>query len=336
MSKFTVFSTGAMKDIVRNAEVLFNKSKASIAPVIRNSGLVRVMDIPDMSGREREFSEVDGQLYAPKKREHEAAKKRENVQGFTKIGYLNRFGDETDITFEARKWGKYPEIMNGIKSLGKTIVNRLELDGQHRIGFGHETSYVDYDGDTVDVTVGDGLSLFNTLHRLKGTTKTYRNTLNGNAPLSISSLEAMEKMRKENAVNQFGEKITQGDDILWTTDDPATTNEARNILRSTARPEVDFSAGVYNSYQGKYKHVELPLIATDAKGTHDTTKAKYWGVANSDMTTLYLGINEEPHMKKPEKEEDFHTDTITLGARGAWMYVTVGANWIAASKGDNS
>ena len=59
------------------------------------------------------------------------------------------------------------------------------------------------------------------------------------------------------------------------------------------------NSAVVNPYVRKYNHVVLPRIATDKDGNVDSTKAKYWGVASSNLSTAYLGMHEEPHMKMP-------------------------------------
>jgi len=87
-------------------------------------------------------------------------------------------------------------------------------------------------------------------------------------------------------------------------------NTAREYLRSIASPDATH-AGVVNVYQGKYKHVILPRVATDANGAPDSTKRGYWGIASSQMSSFYLGIWEQPHLIPPaanSNSEDVQTD----------------------------
>ena len=115
----------------------------------------------------------------------------------------------------------------------------MELDLSHRITFGTATSYVDMDGVTVDLTVGDGLSLFNAAHTVRGSATTYRNILSGNPAFSKSSLEGMEKLVVEETINQFGEKMAMPFDIIFSTDDPNTVNTIRTELNSTSSTTVE-------------------------------------------------------------------------------------------------
>lgn len=329
----------SLPDFVRNAEILWNMGADSVQDVARSSGLFKEVSIPMMTGNTREFSEIDLEEYATKKRESDQAARARVQQGYSKTGTLYRVSKDIGISFEMRSYGKYEQIKDKLTNLGKLGKNRMELDLSHRLTFGTATAYTDMDGDSIDVTVGDTLALFSTVHTLRGSSTTFRNRLANNPQLSQGSLEAMEKMRLENTYNQFGQKMTIPANILWTTDDPNTVNTAKKILQSTA--DVDsVNNGVVNPYRNKYKHVSLPRVATDKDGAVDSTKAKYWGLASSEMSTAYLGVNEEPHMKTPPAEgksnEEFSTDDWNFGTRGGWMIVIVAAAWISISTGDGT
>ena len=328
-----------LSDFVRNAEILWAMGKESVPQVMRNSGLVKEMPIPQLTGNTREFTEIDLEEYASRKNESDQSQRARVQQGYSKTGTLYRVSKDIGISYEMRTQGKYFEIKQKLTNLGKLAPNRLDLDLSHRIGFGTATTYTDQDQVSVDIAVGDTLALFSTAHTLRGSSTTFRNRLANNPQLSRGSLEAMEKMRVENCYNQFGQKMYMNDDILWTSDDPNTVNTAKELLRSTSNP-TQSNEGVVNVYQNKYKLVVLPRVATDADGAPDSTKAKYWGVASSTYSTLYLGMHEEPHLKTPpadgKSNEEFSTDDWNFGVRGGWMIVTVSAGWIGFSSGDGT
>jgi len=333
-------NTVTLSDLVRNAQILWNKGYASVSQVLRGSGLVKEIPVPQMTGNTREFSEIDLNEYAKKKPQGDATTKAKVQQGYSKIGYLKRIGAEIGITYEMRTQGKYFEIKNKLTNLGKLAPNRLALDLEHRLGFGSATSYEDQDGDTVDISVGDTLALFSTVHTVRGSSSTFRNILANNPQLSRGALEAMEKTRVENCINQFGEKMANADNVLWTTDDPNTVNTARELLRATANPTQN-NPGVPNVYQGKYTHIVLPRVATDKDGAVDSTKAKRWGVASTEYSTFMLGVHEEPRMKSTSGKEgsnaeEFTTDDVNFGVRAGYFIVIVSANWVGVSYGDAS
>jgi hypothetical protein len=329
---------GVLSDFVRNAEIMWAQGAQSVPQYVRNSGLVKEIPVPQMTGNTREFSEIDLEEYARKKLEGDQAARARVQQGYSKTATLKRYGLEIGITYEMRTQGKYFDIKQKLTNLGKQIPNRLDLDLSHRLGFGSATTYADMDGETVDIAVGDTLALYSTVHTVRGSSTTFRNRLANSPQLSRGALEAMEKMRVENTINQFGQKMTIPDNILWTTDDPNTVNTAMEILKSTTNM-TQSNPGVVNTYQGKYRHVVLPRLATDKDGAVDSTKAKYWGVASSDYSTFFLGVHEEANLKSPtpgSNAEEFSTDNWNFGARGGYLIAIVSANWLGVSYGDGT
>lgn len=328
-----------LSDFVRNAEILWHMGAKSVPQVVRGSGLVKEVSIPQLTGNTREFSEIDLNEYAKKKGESDQAARARVQQGYSKTGTLKRIATDIGISYEMRTQGKYYEIKQRLTNLGSQAMKRLDLDLSHRITFATSTTYADMDGETVDIAVGDTKALVATDHTLRGSSTTFRNRLANNPQLSRGALEAMEKMRVENTYNQFGEKLTMTDDILWVTDDPNTINTAKEILRSTSNPTQN-NAGVMNTYENKYRLVIMPRVATDKNGAVDSTKAKYWGVACSEYSTFFLGVHEEPHMKAPpaagSNAEEFSTDDWNFGTRAGYMIVIVTGTWIGMSLGDGT
>ena len=326
-----------LPDLVRNAEILWQMGKESVPNVMRGSGLVKEISIPQMTGNTREFSEIDLEEYAKFKGESDQTARAKVQQGYSKTATLYRVGLTIGISYELRTQGKYFEIKSKLTNLGAVVPNRLDLDLAHRFTFGTATSYTDQDGRTVDTTIGDTYQLFHTAHTLRGSSTTFRNRLANNPQFSRGGLEAMEKMRVENSFNQFGQKMAgMTDDILWTTDDPNTINTVKEILRSTSNPTQN-NNGVVNTYQGKYRHVILPRVATDKDGAIDSTKAKYWGVASSKYSTFYLGVHEEAHLVSPtagSNAEEFSTQDWQFGSWGGFLMCAVSGGWIGFSSGD--
>lgn len=331
-------STINIGDFVRNAEILWLKGADAFMPVVRRSGLVREVTIPQNSGNTREFSEIDLELYARVKGERDQSKYGKIQQGYSKTGTLYRVSLSESITYEMRTQGKYLEVQQRLLNLLPTAMRRMELDLSHRIAFATSTSYTDQDGRTVDVTIGDTLALASTSHTVRGSATTFRNRLANSPQISRGSMEAMEKMRVENSINQFGQKVAVNDDILWTTDDPNTVNTARELLQSTASVASGANDGVTNVYRAKYKHVILPLVATDKDGNVDSTKAKYWGLASSMRSAFFLGVHEEPHVVPPTvgDGQSVLTDDWVFGTRAGYMIVVPAAGWFSISLGDGT
>ena len=331
-------SIASLSDFVRNAEILWLRGLQGVDQAARTSGLFKEVAIPQNSGNVREFSEIDLQEYATKKYESDDITRAKVQQGYTKVGTLYRVAKTIGISYEMRTQGKYMEVQNRLTNLGTLVNKRMDLDLSLRIGFGTSTSYTDQDGDSIDITVGDTYQLFYTAHTLRGATTTFRNRLANNPQFSPGALEAMQTMRIANTYNQFGEAMSIQDDVIWSTNDPNTVRTIQETLRSTSN-NTQNNPGVVNLYNGAYRHVILPRIDMTAAGAKDSTKAKYWGVACTAMSTAYLGVHEEAHMTAPtvgSNAEDFMNDDWNFKTSGGWMIVVVSASWIGMSSGDGT
>ena len=331
-------NTISLSDFTKLADVIWIQGFQSVEPAMVNSGLVKIMNIDENTGNTREFSEIDTNEYLSYKGEGDQSARAKVQQGYSKTMTKYRVAENIGITYEMRHENKYPEVTNAILDGGRKGPNTIDLDLSHRLSFGTATSYTDRDGRTIATTVGDGYQLFYTAHTLAGSSTTFRNRLAGNPQLSKGALESMEQLIVEQCYNHLGEKKTANFDILWITDDANTKNTAMEYMKSVADPDAVHS-GVINPYQGKYKLVILPRVATTAAGAPDSTKAKYWGIASSQMSSFYLGIWEAPHMIPPTANsngEDVQTDDWDYRVRAGYGIVVVGAGWIRFSSGDGT
>ena len=331
-------NTISLAVFTRLAGVIFEKAKEAVEATCRNSGIFVVEDVPDNSGEVRDYTEIDLQLYtADKQQGNQAARARVQL-GYNRQLTVVRQALDIGITYEMRKFNKYPDVVRKLTNLAQTPLNRLELDLQHRLGFGTATTYTNKDGRVVDISLGDTLALWSTAHTLTGSATTYRNRLAGNPQLSKGALEGMERLIAEETLNNFGQKIAIPFDILWTTDDPATVNTALEYLNSVAAPDFA-NSGVTNVYKAKFKHVKLPLVATTAAGAVDAAKRRFWGISSSLMSDAHLAIWETPHLKSPSElnaGEDFPTDDWNFGVRAGWGIGIVTGRAHRFSSGDAS
>ena len=304
----------------RLAGVIFNRALEIMGTPARSSGIFQIETVPDNSGETRDFTEIDLELYADNKGQGAQAGRARVQLGFNKLITVKRVAKDIGITYEMRKFNKYPDVVRRLTNLAQMPVNRLELDLSHRLGFGTATSYTDKNGSVTDISLGDTLALWSTAHTLTGAATTYRNRLAGNPQLSKGALEGMERLVAEETLNNFGEKVMIPFDILWTTDDPNTVNTALEYLTSVAAPDFQ-NSGVTNVYKAKYKHVKLPLVATTAAGLPDATKRRFWGISSSQMTDARLATWEAPHLKSPSDlnaGEEFSTDDWNFGVRAGY------------------
>ena len=320
----------------RLAGVIFEKAKGAFQSVARNSGIFIVEDVPENTGDVRDYAEIDLELYSANKPQGNQAARARVQLGYNKNVSVIRSALDIGITYEMRKFNKYPDVVRRLTSLAETPLNRQELDLQHFLSFGTATTYLDRDVLTRDITTGATQTLWNTAHTLTGSATTYRNRLAGNPQLSKGALEGIERLGAEESLNNFGQKIPIPFDILWTTDDPGTVNTALEYLNSVAAPDFA-NSGVTNVYKAKYKHVKLSLFATTAAGAVDATKRRSWGLASSMMTNAHLAVWEVPHLKTPSElnaGEEFSTDDWNFGVRSGWGIGVVVGRGLLFSSGD--
>jgi len=337
-----VLNTPTFGDLVANKHIIFTKGIMSIAPAARESGIFKLGTWGDGQGNTKEYSEFELENFATQKDEGAQTENAQVQQGYSKTVSPIRFAKQISITWEMRKYNKYTSAVQKLTGLGKLVTNRYEMDLQHRIGFGTATDYTTKEGKTRSIDCGDGYALYYSGHTLTGSSTTYRNILANNPQLSSGSLEAMEKMNVENTLNNFGEKMVLDYDILWTTDDANTLNTARELIKSTSKISAP-NSGVINTNEGKYKHVKLAYVNTDANGANDTDKAKYWGLSSSaeEGSQLYSDLAEAPNVSAlggltATNAENFSTDDWFFKGSGAWSIVAVVGRGNSLSKGDGS
>lgn len=289
-------------------------------------------------GNTKRYDEVDTETYAKLKRQGEAVQKASIGVGYNVTMTKKRIGLEIDVTQEMRDENRYPEVGALITNLTHFCPQRIELDATHRLTFGTATSYVDMDGETVDLTGGDALAIFSAVHTLKFSSTTYSNIVSGNPVFSQGALEAAELLTTTDILNNFGDKRVLTFNTIITGSDPNTKNAVKQFLNSTSDVDQN-NPGVINIYQNAYKHLVLAQLATTALGANDSTKRRYWflGALQQGVNGLqaYYGQWEAPHMvatpASGNNMEDPHKDIWSWGTRAGYGFTIVSGRGIIGS-----
>jgi hypothetical protein len=313
---------------------VYTKSLESYDYVLKNSGLVRVDSMALNAGQFKRLSEMPVTTrFASIKDEGAPVASAAFQLGYEKDLQIVRFGLSITITREERIQNKNPEVVQKLLNIARAVPERMELDLAHRIGFGAATSYVEKDGKTIDISLGDGFQLFYSAHTVTGSSTTYRNRLAADPAFSKGSLEAMQRLISEETFDNLGQKVNLNFDIVWSTDDKVTQNRIDEELNAKA-DTTSSNAGTFNVNYKSLRRVSSPYIATTATGAVDTTKRRYWGIASSEMTDLYLCTLEAPSMFAPadgNNGEDFRTSNWSYKTEGSYGIATVTGRWIKAS-----
>lgn len=268
------------------------------------------------------YEEYDTDTFASWKPQGSNTTKARAGVGYQKQAKVRRFGVEIDITDEMRKFNKYPEVRAKLTNLTNYAPERIELDLTHRLTFASATTYVDRDGNTIDITVGDALALASASHILKYSSTTWSNVVSGAPTFSRTGLESAELLASTNILNNFGEKRKMNFNVLFFADNPTTENLVMEMLQSTASISSGINSGVKNVYEAKYKPLKLSYLATTAQGAYDVTKKGYWGIvatgSDEGSWQAYFPTWEAAYLVDPINTPsliDGHADIWTYGSR---------------------
>ncbi len=326
MAPFTELNTVVASDFTSLVMQTFVEGPMRVSDLPAAKSLMMERPFRDGEGDQVKLNEVDSEQFARFMGEGDTAKRARHVMGYNKTFQFRRYGIETAITWNMRKYSKYPEVTARLTDLSVFCPNRFALDLVHVLTFCTAVSYTDMDGEIRDLTVGDGFALVYSLHTLTGSSSTYSNVITGNPQFSKGSFQIAKDLGSRQSLDNFGIPVEMGFDTVVSTDDATTLDEINILKRSTADP-MSGNSGVVNTYQNSFKSVVLKRLDTTATGAKDSTKTKYWGYAATSGTPgqrwcAYYCISEQPNLKYPSAGnnlEDGHTDNWIYGARMSYL-----------------
>lgn len=331
------FATSNFPEFVDLVRRVFNKTSGKTVETGIATSLFIRQPIEKGQGNSKSFTEVDTSTFAKLKREGQSVAKGSMGVGYSKTMNKKRVGIELDITQEMRDENRYSEIENIVLGISSHVVNRMELDATHRFTFANLSSYVDMDGETVDLTTGDGQPLLSTTHGLRQSSSTYNNIVTGAPIFGKAGVLVAEDIMTTEIRSNLNEKRVMNFNTIVTSDDSTTCAAVRQFLNSQS-DNTQSNAGVTNVFKGKYDHLVLPYLATTATGAPDPSKAKRWFMVARGQGTNgfqgYLGIWEKPSLKTPESDPslmDGHKDVWSFGTRGSYGLVSVAGRGVIGS-----
>jgi hypothetical protein len=327
----TQLSTLTVRDFTDLTRRTFVDNPEKITPMARQ--LFKVDSVGTGNGTEKLYQEYDTGTFAKFKGEGENVSKTQAGSGYNVLARLKRYGVEIDITFEERMYNQYESVKQKLINLSNFGVHRQELDLTHRLTFSAATSYVNMDGQTVTITVGDGLALASASHTLASATGTYSNIITGSPVFSEANLAIAELVGSTNVLSNYGDKRVFNFNKLFIADYPAVRNLARQVLQSDAQISAPNSE-VINVYKAKYELVVLPYLATTATGAYDSAKKNYWGLVAAGQWNAYLAEWEPENLVTPSVGNnlvDAHSDVWTYGVRIGYDIAIVSGRGILIS-----
>jgi hypothetical protein len=318
--------TTQFNDLVKNANVMWREEYEKVPKAAR-----QLYDIIGNENLTSEYSHIDSPGFARRKDQGSPYTVGSPKQGYTLNLTKSRIGLRDSITWEMRKYDKYREIEKKMRGLGESTAERIELDLTHMFTFGLQgASYTNMDGETVNTVTGDGLAIFSNSHTITGSSTVVDN-LNGTAAFNRSNLEAAERLFR-NMVNMNDVKVTPKPNTIITSDDPAVENVVKEFLRSVDAP--DTAERSTNVYKGKYQHISLPYLATDANGAPSSTGRYYWMLADLSKKDAICEFSEMPTftMATPGGNgDDFDTDDWKAKSSASYAYGVLDYKWIVGA-----
>jgi hypothetical protein len=333
-----VLNTVSFEDAVDLINRKFLQKLKPFPGTMKTSGFVNTQTITIGTGNTRRHKEPPhSDQYAAVKVEGGNTVAVQVQQGYYNDTTASTYAFKVDITRELRTYDKTGEYRNAVDFITGSYQNREDLNLSMQFSFGTATTYVDKDGNTQDISTGDGLALWQTAHTLTGSATTYRNRLANNPQFSEGALENMEDLWRTNIYNNLGEQVTMEPDIIWTTDKPQLVNAVRRELQSTAQISAP-NDGVVNVYEAKYKHVVLKRADMTAAGVKDSTKGNYWGMASSMYSTFMNDEYMSPMIIQPSVGTGMNVDldTWTWTVEGAHNACVVVGRGLSFSSGDGT
>lgn len=292
-------------------------------------------DLTSWGSDKKIYTEVDTENNARRKPQGEKARRARVGVGYSKTMTARRYAIEIEVTWEYRNYARQyaTQARNDLMSLSHYVPSRFDLELTHVFTFANATSYTDMDGYTIDVSTGDSLSLVNTAHTLPGSSTTYTNRVSGDPQFSQGALEMAEALFTTEIYSLLGEKRRMKPNMILTGDHPPTCRAVQQLMQSTADVDTN-NSGIVNTYKGKYRHLELPNLATTAAEVSDATKKRWWFLVAqygnpSNSWQSYYGVFEQPNVKSPM--EEISTDNWVYGSRGSMGQCTLSAKGLVGS-----
>ena len=274
----STMSVPAIQDLVR---------KSFVKETHQKGGDVRRIFIKEIAGWEsdtKRIHELDRERFAERKVQGQASAQRGIAQGYYKDIVRSTISITRLVSGEAYKALEAHKLAEYASQTAKDIVDKIELDMRNFLGYATgATAYTDNGGFSIDLTVGDAKSIFDTAHTLKGSSTTYSNILSGAPSLTNVALEAAEDYFGYNVYDNYGQKIEMKPDTLITSRKAVVMNKVARLFGSISPESIggtaNSNAGIKNTYRDKYQHLVVDFDATSLNAT-DSTLSYYWFLAS--------------------------------------------------------
>lgn len=221
-------------------------------------------------------------------------------QGASKTLTIKKFGLGFSISEEAVEDGKFDEIADMVRKLGKSGRESQEIQAMniYNNGFGTETT-------------ADGRPVFDTAHTLPSGLN-FRNELASAADLSASSLETMLTDFETQFVGDSG--IIYNMKARWLLVHPSNKRLAKELIGSELKPDTATSGtdGITNiNNMNSFAQEGLVVISSP----HLTDTDAWFMLSEAPETGMRIAVRKPLETKAASPDVGFETDAILYKAR---------------------
>ena len=247
--------------------------------------------------------------------------------GYYKLVTVTRKASSSEFTWQLDHHTPYRDmVLRWYKDTGWNLANRLMFDETAFLTFMTATSYLDIDGNTVDVSTGDGNPLAYSAHTLTNSTATYRTRLAGNPALTSSAVEQMMTNYAQQPLGNNGDRLMLMGDAIVVGSSQSVYHRALQIVRSMA-PVTAPNSGVFNPLRNAMRVLRYIYIDANVQGQVDTTKSEYWAMIDTKNPGGYVIVTEQPNVLVPTLNNggiQWLNDNRTI--RGTMCYIVTWLN----------
>ena len=175
------------------------------------------------------------------------------------------------------------------------------------------------------------MQIYSTSHTITSSSTTFSNLVSTSLPFGRSGLEEAESLFTQ-MVNMNDVKVIPKPGTIVTSDWPAQVNKVEEFLKSRLAP--DTAENATNVYSGRYQHIKLPLLATDAAGASATAGRFYWMLMDMSHKDAILEFSEMPTFKMARPDESgeiFDTDDLKAKSSSSYTYGVLDPKWTVGS-----
>lgn len=223
---------------------------------------------------------------------------------------LRPIGYRRIVSGRALQYNRYPQIARILRGNNNSLVRRMILDATHKFTFANSGSYTNMDGVSQSMVGGDGVSMVNDSHVMNNGSS-WDNLLGSGSGVRLS--ESTWQDANDLAADIFdhaGALSTSVLDVLITGHHAATKATAMRLTGQASQVSVDTTAdnvlNGLNTHRGTFRHVELPLLATNAAGGRDSNKNRYWFGLDSSKAkdSMFIRVGMMPRAFAPVEAEN--------------------------------